>query len=233
MRIHIKFQTQTFPLKYRMMIVSLIKEALQLSSKEYFHKIYASNNKKRPFSFGVYLHDYEIQADVFQVNGYVGVTVASPDPEFMLYFYNGIMSMDEFQYKTFHMSRMKVQMVHTQPVTGSVVKMKTLSPLLIQNKQAKPVLVDEPSFEKELNYISDMILREIRGIGLKQPLRFMNKNMKKVVVKENIHSGNETLFFTAYQGIFLLNGHPEDLEFLSEAGLGFRSSQGFGAVEVI
>lgn len=215
------------------MIVSLVKEALKASSTTYFKKIYGASKGNRPFSFGIYLHNYEMKEDVFQVSGYVGLTVSSPDPEFMLHFYNGLMSMKEFRYKEFSLLRTKINMVTTPSIDSTSVYLKTLSPLLICDKQAKPIAVHEEAFEKELNYISNVVLKDLRGAGLIQPLQFTNKNMKKVVVKENIHSGEETLFFTAYQGVFALSGHPEDLKFLSETGLGFRSSQGFGAVEVM
>ena len=215
------------------MIVSLVKEALKASSTTYFEKIYGASKGNRPFSFGIYLHNYEMKEDVFQVNGYVGLTLSSPDPEFMLHFYNGLMSMKEFRYKEFSLLRTKINMVTTPSIDSTSVYLKTLSPLLICDKQTKPVSIHEEAFEKELNYISNVVLKDLRGTGLIQPLQFTSKKMKKVVVKENIHSDEETLFFTAYQGVFVLSGHPEDLKFLSETGLGFRSSQGFGAVEVM
>lgn len=233
MRLHVKLSAKRFPLKYRMMIVSLIKEALKTSDEAYFHKIYHLNQANRPFSFGVYVHDYELDGAVFHVKGYIGINIASPDPEFMLHLYNGMMSIEEFKYKSFILKRMKVEMGSNPLIDRDYVYFKTLSPLLIQDKNYMPVHPHEDSFKEELNYISDAVLQGFRGYGLLRPLEFTAKNMKKVVVKENIHSGDETLFFTGYQGVFALKGHPEDLKVLSEFGIGFRSSQGFGAVEVM
>jgi len=233
MRLQVKLSTDRFPLQYRMMIVSLVKEALKASDEAYFQKIYQSNQANRPFSFGVYVHDYELDAAVFHVKGYVALNIASPDSEFMLHFYNGMMSVKEFKYKGFTLKRMKVQMESNPLIDRNQVYFKTLSPLLIQDKNKRPLHPQEDSYREELNYISHVALQGYRGYGLLQPLEFTAKNMKKTVVKENIHSGDETLFFTGYQGVFSLKGHPEDLKVLSEFGIGFRSSQGFGAVEVI
>ncbi|MDH2881410.1 CRISPR-associated endoribonuclease Cas6 [Bacillus cytotoxicus] len=233
MRLHIKLQTNRFPISYRMMMVSFIKEALKLSDAEYFQQIYQESKANRPFSYGVYIHDYKLNATEFHIKGYVGLTITSPDAQFMLHFYNGLMKMNDFRYKGFSLKRMKVQMVNSADINQNHVYFKTLSPLLIRDKHAKPIFIDDDKFEKELNYISDTVLKEFRGYGLKQPLIFTSKNMKKVVVKEKIHSDHDTLFFTGYHGIFSLQGAVEDLKILSEIGLGFRSSQGFGAVEVV
>ncbi|MFJ8526823.1 CRISPR-associated endoribonuclease Cas6 [Bacillus sp. NPDC094106] len=233
MRLNIKLQTDRFPLSYRMMMVSFIKEALKLSDVAYFQQIYHSSKANRPFSFGIYVHDYELNETEFHIKGYVGLTVTSPDTQFMLHFYNGLMQMNDFKYKKFNLKRLKVQMINSTNIDRNHVYFKTLAPLLIRDKKAKPILIHEEGFEKELNYISNAVLKDFRGYGLIQPLIFTSKNMKKVVVKEKIHSDDETLFFTGYQGIFALQGDMEDLKVLSEIGLGFRSSQGFGAVEVV
>lgn len=232
-RLNIKLHTDRFPLSYRMMMVSFIKETLKLSDPAYFQQIYHSSKANRPFSFGVYVHDYELDKTGFDVKGYVGLTVASPDPQFMLHFYNGLMNIEKFQYKEFSFIRTKVKMVNSTNIERGHVYFKTLSPLLVRDKQSNPVLIHGEVFEKELNYISNAVLEDFRGYGLRKPLLFTNKNMKKVVVKEKIHSNDETLFFTGYHGVFALQGDVDDLKVISEIGLGFRSSQGFGAVEVI
>ncbi|UZN01390.1 hypothetical protein OL548_33990 (plasmid) [Lysinibacillus sp. MHQ-1] len=41
------------------------------------------------------------------------------------------------------------------------------------------------------------------------------------------------LYMNAHEGNFILEGHPEDLSILTQAGLGFRRALFFGHIEMI
>jgi CRISPR-associated endoribonuclease Cas6 len=41
------------------------------------------------------------------------------------------------------------------------------------------------------------------------------------------------MYLTGNTGIFKLSGHPKDLEILYKIGIGNRTGQGFGMVEVL
>jgi len=41
------------------------------------------------------------------------------------------------------------------------------------------------------------------------------------------------MVLTTYKGTFCLKGDPEDLQLLYQTGIGLRTGQGFGMVEVI
>jgi CRISPR-associated endoribonuclease Cas6 len=41
------------------------------------------------------------------------------------------------------------------------------------------------------------------------------------------------MVLTCFEGIFSLNGEPEDLQFLYDAGMGIRRGQGFGMLELL
>ena len=45
--------------------------------------------------------------------------------------------------------------------------------------------------------------------------------------------GKPYITLTCFEGYFTLQGHPEDLKILYQAGMGLRTGQGFGMVEVV
>ena len=104
----------------------------------------------------------------------------------------------------------------------------------------KPVLFSDKRFEKELNEVTDRILRSetIKGKGLEKPLKFEPLKMNKQVVKHTLKAfrektGKPIMYLTGNSGIFKLSGHPKDLEILYRIGIGNRTGQGFGMVEVL
>lgn len=61
----------------------------------------------------------------------------------------------------------------------------------------------------------------------KIPLSFGTKPIKEVYVKH--YNG----FIKGFKGVFYLESHPEMLQFIYDYGLGVRTGQGFGLLEVI
>ncbi len=93
-------------------------------------------------------------------------------------------------------------------------------------------------FNHHLNAIQDRILKDLRGYGLKKPLEFLPINMKKKGVKHTLkafreQTGKPYMVLTTYQGTFCLRGDPEDLQLLYQTGIGLRTGQGFGMVDII
>lgn len=68
-------------------------------------------------------------------------------------------------------------------------------------------------------------------------MEFIPINLKKQVVKHTLKgfrekTGKPYMTFTTFQGCFKLKGHPQDLQTLYQIGIGLRTGQGFGMVEV-
>ncbi len=244
MRISCRYTTERIPLGYRMMFVSLIKEALQLSSQEYFEALYyygdKHNKKSKDFCFSVFLKGYELKEDkdIFEIGDGLSFNISSPDPEFIINLYNGLLKLDEFQYKDFTLKKDKIHLLKEKNIFEEEVVFRTLSPIHITDKHKNSLSPYDKAFDREFNYTLDMILSNYRGEGLVEPVEFKPIHMTKVVVKEEIArfqelTGERYLHIESYAGIFKLKGNVSDLRDIYTLGASMRRNQGFGMIEVV
>jgi len=242
MRIECMFEPTVIPISYHYMFASLIKRAISSSSKEKFDEIYFHDGKKtkqsKSFCFSVYMKEFELTADCFQVNGELKCIISTPDAELMIHIYNGLLTSKTFKYKAETLSLLRVNLLKEKLPTSSEAIFKTLSPIAMRDESGRFIGPDAISYHDSLNYISNEIVTHVRGDGLKTPLTFTPTQMKKQVVKlkhEEFAALNEqqTLYVNAYRGTFKLQGDPADLALLAQTGIGFRRGQGFGNVKLI
>ncbi|NMB33662.1 MAG: hypothetical protein GX992_05435, partial [Clostridium sp.] len=70
---------------------------------EYYEKIYfydgKQNKKSKNFCFAVKMKGFEIEGDIANLKNGVSLFISSPDNEFMIYPYNGLLKTKEFRYK--------------------------------------------------------------------------------------------------------------------------------------
>lgn len=264
MRIKVLIKTSKLPILYRNRFVALIKEALSISNKSYKEYLYEDekfSKKVKPFSFAVILpkekkvekekflidENFEIKDIVFILpeNSFLSFIISSSDFEFMANLYNGFVSLLE-QRKNFRFNNeisleiIKIIPLNEKDINSDKMKFRTLSPVLIEDKEGNPILKNgEFPFEKfntELNIIQDKIFKDLRGYGLKKELIFKPLDYKKQVVKHTFKDIREKLgkpyaTLTCFEGCFELEGDPEDINFVYQNGLGLRTSQGFGMIE--
>jgi CRISPR-associated endoribonuclease Cas6 len=121
------------------------------------------------------------------------------------------------------------------PEGTSKVIFKTLSPLIVRKKteDGKRVVIepDDPSFEEEFNRVQEKIFKTLgypyRWIKIKpiepkgEAIRTIWSNTDGKIVK-----------IPAYSGLFELEGPSEVLKLLYQKGLGEKTAEGFGMVEV-
>ncbi|NFG26351.1 CRISPR-associated endoribonuclease Cas6 [Clostridium botulinum] len=231
------------PIGNRFMICSLLKNAIEKGDKELFNEIYYFQDKKnkkiKDFTFAIYLNDYDVKESYIDVYGDISVTITTPNYNFGIALYNGLLSIKEFNYKEkYSLAIKKIILLKENKVKNNEVKCKTLSPIYIKDKDNKPVEIQNDNFEELINYISDIYLKSYRGYGLREKLKFKPISMKKVVIKEEISRFKEEtkkdyIFINGYKGIFNLMGDIEDLNILLQSGIGFRRSEGFGLIDLI
>ncbi|WP_374724388.1 CRISPR-associated endoribonuclease Cas6 [Calidifontibacillus erzurumensis] len=234
MRVRLNFKITEFPLAYRLLILSYIKQAVRSQSESFYHSFFVCNEKQaKPFVFAPYFQNLEIKDDLIYAEN-LQVTVTSSNLEFLIYLINGCQQNKNFSYKNYSLLLTKVELLKEKQINKSKVWFKTLSPILIETKEGKPVLPNSNNFEKELNYITSKIIESIDGRELYRPLTILASNLKKSVIKENYHqSQSNYLFYTASKGSLCIEGHPCDLNFIYQNGLGLRRSTGFGCLEII
>lgn len=242
MRLKCDFKADRLPISHNMMFVSLIKEALKKSDPVYYEKIYSFNgkvNKKsKNFCFSTRMKGFDIEGDIANVKDGVSLLISSPDAEFILYLYNGLLKINEFKYKDFSIKRIRISMLKEKTLNSGEAIFKTLSPICIKNNKNYFLKIDDATYEDELNYIAGKILENYRGRGLEERLSFQNIKMKNVVVRQEIRgfeekSGRNYLYVNSYEGVFKLSGNSEDLKDLFSLGLGFKRNQGFGMIDLI
>lgn len=245
MRIKVIFNAEEnkFLLSYRMMISSVIKKSLELSDEEYFKNMYYYEEKKnkriKPFTFSVFFKDYEIEKEEVNLKGQGSIIISTPDYNFGIILYNGLLRLREHEYKKYKINIEKVLLEKEKLVNEGEILCKTLSPIYIKAKDNRAVAIEDvKQFNSELNYISNIALETCNGKGLKEELKFTPVKMKKVVAKEKITdfkllNGKEFIYIEGYAGIFKLQGSIEDLSLIKQLGVGFRRSEGFGLFDLV
>lgn len=225
-----------------MLWVSLIKEALKKSNKQYYEELYVyckgKNKKVKPFCLSTFIMDYKIERDMFWVKDRVVLNITTPDYECGINLYNGLLNIKNFKYKEFELEKIKITLCKEKFINSEKAVFKTQSPVFIKDVNNNPLAPSDSEYVNELNFILNKELESNRGYGLKKQLEFAEIKMKKIVVKEEIREFSETTnkknyYVNAYAGIFCLKGDIEDLNYIYQSGLGFRRSQGFGMVELI
>jgi CRISPR-associated endoribonuclease Cas6 len=117
---------------------------------------------------------------------------------------------------------------------------KTMSPVVLEAIHDEPIPFSDNRFEKELNEVMDRILKSetVRGFGLKRRLKFEPIKMTQRIIKHTLKgfrekTGKPIMYLTGNTGIFKLSGDPEDLNMIYKIGLGNRTGQGFGMLEIL
>ncbi len=265
MRIKILLKTDKIPIIYRHRIVSLIKEALKKSDRDYKEFLYNGKITK-PFSFNLVIpkskrtekakiqidKNFEIEDTVFlfEDSNYISLYISALDYRFLISLFNGLKRLKTFDFSSdenmlvngekIFWELKKVIPLNERPVKADTILFKTNSPIIVEDQNDNPVLFFDKNFEYHLNEITDRILSSshIKGKGLEKPLKFEPIKMQKQVVKHTLKAfrektGKPIMYLTANAGIFRLSGHPKDLEILYKIGIGNRTGQGFGMVEVV
>jgi len=242
MRFVVTFAAKKIPISYRMMLVSIIKESLKRADEAYYTQLYKTRKQEmKPFATAVYLKNFNIEEKNIFLDELL-MTVSSPDQEFMLHLYNGLLKSKEFQYRDTYLERKKIRFSREYDIRSSKVLFRTMSPILIENKNGKPISPNSPEYGREVNYYANLILKNYRGKGLDRPLEVKPVAMRKQVIQESnqefenqqveAKNSKEKLYFTAYKGLLELSGDPGDLQLLYQLGLSKRRGQNFGLLEV-
>ena len=262
MRLKVIYEGDILPVDYRNYFMKLIKDALSTTElgKEYLEKLYhyddRTNKAPKPFCFAVrFQHDkeeFKKDKEILYLKSPVEFFVSSIDMGFIVDLYNGLLSKRLYPFKVGDgmISQMKnVVLLREKEINENQVFFKTSAPILMEDKNKEPLLpIDEDGnllsssderfvyFLREFNYISDSILKGVRGMGIKEMINFKPIKIRKEVVKHRVREKNtepKIYTFTCFSGTFELSGDPEDLRDLYMLGIGLRRAQGFGMVEVV
>jgi CRISPR-associated endoribonuclease Cas6 len=264
MRVRIVLKTDEMPFLYRHRIISLIKEALMRSDKDYKEFLYNGKISK-PFTFSLMFpntkefvnkrisidRNFEIDDKVALIkDGFLSLFVSSSDYRFVISLVTGLKKIGTFNFsygdcmlvdgKSINLEVKSISVLNEKVINNNFAIFRTMSPIVLEDKDDKPIIFLDDNFEKELNEIMDRILRSqiIRGFGLKRHLEFEPIKMSKQVIKHTLKdfrekTGKPIMYITGNTGIFKLSGDAEDLNMLYKIGIGNRTGQGFGMLEIL
>ncbi|MCL1632494.1 CRISPR-associated endoribonuclease Cas6 [Sporolactobacillus sp. CPB3-1] len=234
MRARLTFSINGFPLAFRLGVVSFVKECIRSESKTFYHQLFHIRERQcKPFTFAVYFPRLKVQDDTIIADQMI-ITISSVSYELMMYLFNGSQKNREYLYKKYSMNLSKFELLREKQISSSRIWMTTLSPILVEDKEGKPVLFNQANFEREFNIIMQKRLRSSENRDLYRPLIFRTIRMKKMVIKENFHQDiKDYLYFTTNTGDFLIEGDIRDLEYLYKNGCSLRSQLGFGMVDLL
>ncbi len=89
-------------------------------------------------------------------------------------------------YKDYELTRIRIDLSREKKVTEERVLFNALSPICVKSKEGKFLEITDDRYIEELNYITNEVVKNYRGNGLKRKLEFENIGLKKVVVKESL-----------------------------------------------
>lgn len=241
MRLAVKFKSDLFPMTNSALGMCVIQEVLKKDSVDYYENLYVLNDRKNPhknFTFSFRLWDFEKNGDEFKVNGYITMYISTIDDELGSRLYNGFLKTDVLQYKGYFLKKESVTIEEETNVTTNEVDVKLMSPLIVKTRNNWYLTVGDIDFNKELNYITNVILEGVRGYGLKEKLVVEPIRTKKIVVKQYLKeftkkTGRDYNYMNSTVGVLRLKGDKEDLNDILKLGIGFRRSQGYGMLKVI
>lgn len=243
MRIIVELKTIKLPLNYNYLILSLIKNNLSKENPMLFRKIYKKNEdyefRTKPFTFSVKLENFKVENDEVTLEKHALLTISTFDYIIGSVIYNSFLKEKDYEYQNKYKLQIgKVNILKEKNINSNQAVFKTLSPIIIRNKEGEFLKIDDLNYEKELNYIVNNNIKSYRGNGLKEKLKFEPVLMKKRVIKEKISeftkkTGKDIFYITGYEGIFKLTGDKEDLNLIYKIGVGFRRGSGGGCLEIV
>lgn len=217
-------------LDYRGRFISLMKKVF--GTEEF------SQEKPRPYTFAVYFgKNAKIIDGHFAGIKDIKLRFSTGDSVVGVKFYNGILRLKKKGYiHNIGTGRFKIELIREEkekPITGVF---KTLSPVIVErigfndskNPKERYITPSEPNFEESL---LENIIRRYRTIKGKEPsinsFRFEPIQIKEEVLKH--YEGVVRGFIGSFR---IVSDSEEILRFIYLYGLGLRTGQGFGYLEV-
>ncbi|MCD8510982.1 MAG: CRISPR-associated endoribonuclease Cas6 [Bacillus sp. (in: Bacteria)] len=184
MRFSVAYKVKKLPIGFRMLVLSLVKEALKRSNENYYTSLFIEKkNAMKPFSSAVFLKDYSIENDEIQLEE-MTITFSSHDMEFMIYLFNGLQQIKEYHVGKETWFFTSIRMHKEATISSNSVFFRTLSPILIESKEGKPVQPMDSNYEKDFNFYASLRIKELSGrnphqkIGIK-PISFTKKRYQR------------------------------------------------------
>lgn len=221
------------PLDYRKGFMSLIKESLKDSSSEEFKRVYgkrAGRNIVFNCCFGKDMRIDKKRENIVLNSPTFLFELSSPDTKLIAMIYNGLRKNREYAIFDSKIKLKDITPVNTLIRSKDRIRVRSVCPILVKSSPdsgSRYLLPGEESFYGCLNHFCKVRYEEFFSEEFKGSVELLPLELKRVVVK---HMGT---YHTGFKGIFELSSSSKMLQFLYDAGIGIRTSQGFGMLELI
>ncbi len=213
---------------YRRRFISLLKRIL----KDEYEKV-----KARPYTFAVYFgKEARINKDFIEGVGHINFRFSTGDSILAVKFYNGALALKkQGSIHSVGEGKFVVDWIRQEEERDPTGVYKTLSPVVVERMgftsrtpTERFIIPSEGGFEESLLNTIFRRYREIKGADLKvSKFAFESLRTREEFVK---HYGG---YVRGFIGKFkILSDSQELLRFIYQYGLGFRTGQGFGYLEV-
>lgn len=220
-----------------MPILSILKESIHKGDQDTYARYFNSSTPQtKPYATAVYLRDFQMGEPDITLSGF-RLHFTTSEYSVLLPLLNGLQRTSTFNYKHYEFKRGTVKFEPEQKVTSSKVIVRTMSPILVEDENGDPLAPSDPQYNRHFNEITNRLSRSLRTQPLQKAVHITPISTTKRVIKESNevflqsrNSNSQYLYFTAYNGLFLLEGDPVDLQWMLDVGVGLRRGQSFGMI---
>lgn len=243
-KINVKFNLKNnkLPYEYRKAIISFYKNILsKYNDGEWKDKFYKNKNPiQKKFAYSFYLPDAKFLEDAIELgHNFFYLNISTYDYETGILLYNAMLNQKDTEFPLAFENAMKIEKINFQlnkPFNKSNIKIRMLSPLCVREHDKETNTDKYLTFEDEnfINVLKNTIEYRTKDIPEIKPwmiedleISFDRKEVKKVITT---HYGVK---FPATIGCLNLKGHPYLLNYLYCAGIGSRTSSGYGHFKLV
>jgi len=229
--LELELGNKVIPIEYRKTVISFIKKSLDQYNSALFTKCYENNNVK-PFTFAVKLIGPKFDSEVITLNEpLLKISFSTSDSSLGIQAYNAFLQQRNinFSIQSNSMLLKRVVIQRDLKINSDKILIKMLSPLVLR-EHAKDYdyyySVKHVDFEKVW---SNQIKYQLKLLSFEDVGEISIKKVHpEVVIVKHYNQ-----FIESSIGTYLLEGSPHILQALYDAGMGSKSSAGFGMFEVL
>jgi CRISPR-associated endoribonuclease Cas6 len=221
------------PLDYRQGFMSLIKESLKsFSEKEYEKYFIGRKGRNIVFNcfFGNNMKINKTKEVIIPEFSTIMFEISSPDSRLIAMIYNGLKKKNKFPLFEMEIELISIRQENKTIGNRNTVLVSSLSPIIIKSSPengSKYILPGDQSFYESLNHFCRVKYEDFFKQEFSANVNLNPRKLKRVVIK---HMGT---YHTGFKGIFELSSTPKMIQFLYDAGIGTRTAQGFGMLDLI
>lgn len=241
MKILLEFKSSTISpdrTDVRKKFLSFIKKTFEASHSNVFKKIF-SEKKFRPYVFSPFFGRKFKEGIVGPELSFI---FSSGNNEIISYFWNGILELkkkkDDFIAISENLYYLEnINLIKSKNIKSKEVSFKTIGVCILTDPEKRAKNFNEwflvPT-QKNLEHFNKILLKRTL-----ERMKFLEKDIKdknlefipeKIKVCILPHYAG---YLKGFKGTFKLKGNPEILQFLYDYGMGVRTGQGFGLLDIV